>query len=61
MLSTLAMPVKIVAGAEDRVVPVRHFAGLPGRVALHVFPRTGHMPQFEQRAAVARLLQELTR
>lgn len=61
LLADLAMPVKIVAGAEDRVVPVRHFTGLPGRVALHVFPRTGHMPQFEQRAEVARLLRELTR
>ncbi|WP_062231841.1 acetoin dehydrogenase dihydrolipoyllysine-residue acetyltransferase subunit [Aureimonas sp. N4] len=61
LLADLAMPVKIVAGTEDRVVPVRHFAGLPGRVALHVFPRTGHMPQFEQRAEVARLLRELTR
>ncbi|ALN72427.1 acetoin dehydrogenase dihydrolipoyllysine-residue acetyltransferase subunit [Aureimonas sp. AU20] len=61
LVDSLAMPVKIVAGAEDRVVPVRHFTGLPGTLALHVFPRTGHMPQFEQRAAVARLLQELTR
>ncbi|WP_062219721.1 acetoin dehydrogenase dihydrolipoyllysine-residue acetyltransferase subunit [Aureimonas sp. D3] len=61
LLPDLAMPVKIVAGAEDRVVPIRHFTGLPGRVALHVFPRTGHMPQFEQRAEVARLLRELTR
>lgn len=61
LLPDLAMPVKIVAGAEDRVVPIRHFTGLPGRVALHVFPRTGHMPQFEQRIEVARLLRELTR
>ena len=61
LVADLAMPVKIVAGAEDRVVPVRHFTGLPGRVALHVFPRTGHMPQVEQRAEVARLLRELTR
>ncbi|RIY02039.1 acetoin dehydrogenase dihydrolipoyllysine-residue acetyltransferase subunit [Aureimonas flava] len=57
----LSMPVKIVAGAEDRVVPARHFAGLPGRIALHVFPRTGHMPQIEQKGDVARLLRELTR
>lgn len=61
LLPHLAMPVKIVAGIEDRVVPVRHFAGLPGRIALHVFPRTGHMPQIEQKGDVARLLHELTR
>lgn len=61
LVSGLSMPVKIVAGAEDRVVPARHFTGLPGRIALHVFPRTGHMPQIEQKGDVARLLRELTR
>jgi pyruvate dehydrogenase E2 component (dihydrolipoamide acetyltransferase) len=43
------------------VIPVRHFTGLSGRIALHVFPRTGHMPQIEQKGDVARLLHELTR
>ena len=61
LLAGLSMPVKIVAGTEDRVVPARHFAGLPGRIALHLFPRTGHMPQIEQKGDVARLLRELTR
>lgn len=61
LLPHLAMPVKIVAGADDRVVPVRHFSGLPGAVALHVFPRTGHLPQMERRADVARLLRQLVR
>ncbi len=60
-LADLPMPVKVVAGAEDRVVPVRHFTGLPGGVALHVFAGTGHMPQIERRAEVAKLLRELTR
>lgn len=60
-LRDLAMPVKIVAGAEDRVVPLRHFTGLPGTVALHVFPATGHMPQIERRTELAKLLRELTR
>ncbi|KQQ81997.1 acetoin dehydrogenase dihydrolipoyllysine-residue acetyltransferase subunit [Aureimonas sp. Leaf324] len=61
LLAHLSMPVKLVAGAEDRVIPVRHFTGLSGRIALHVFPRTGHMPQIEQKGDVARLLHELTR
>jgi pyruvate dehydrogenase E2 component (dihydrolipoamide acetyltransferase) len=61
LVGELSMPVKIVVGAEDRVVPARHFTGLPGRIALHIFARTGHMPQIEQRAEVARLLRELAR
>lgn len=61
LLPGLSMPVKIVAGTEDRVVPARHFIGLPGRIALHLFPRTGHLPQIEQKGDVARLLRELTR
>ncbi|MBB3952468.1 acetoin dehydrogenase dihydrolipoyllysine-residue acetyltransferase subunit [Aureimonas jatrophae] len=61
LVGELSIPVKIVVGAEDRVVSARHFAGLPGRIALHIFARTGHMPQIEQRAEVARLLRELVR
>ncbi|KQT52425.1 hypothetical protein ASG62_14455 [Aureimonas sp. Leaf427] len=60
-LADLAMPVKIVAGAEDRVVPSRHFTGLPGPIALHVFPQTGHLPQMERRGEVAKLLRQLVR
>lgn len=61
LLPHLAMPVKIVAGADDRVVPVRHFTGLPGTIALHVFAQTGHLPQMERRGDVARLLRQLAR
>jgi pyruvate dehydrogenase E2 component (dihydrolipoamide acetyltransferase) len=54
-------PVKVVFGTEDRIIPSRHAAGLPGTVALHLFPATGHMPQLEQRHAVGRLAAELAR
>ncbi|MFI5015066.1 MAG: acetoin dehydrogenase dihydrolipoyllysine-residue acetyltransferase subunit [Hyphomicrobiales bacterium] len=59
--SRLAMPVKIVFGAEDRIIPARHALGLPGRIAIHLFPGLGHMPHFEARDDVARLLKELMR
>jgi pyruvate dehydrogenase E2 component (dihydrolipoamide acetyltransferase) len=52
-------PVKVVFGTEDRIIPSRHAAGLPGTVALHLFPATGHMPHLEQRHAVGRLAAEL--
>ncbi|MBF9231914.1 acetoin dehydrogenase dihydrolipoyllysine-residue acetyltransferase subunit [Microvirga alba] len=52
-------PVKVVFGTEDRVIPARHATGLPGAVAVHMFPATGHMPQLEQKRAVGRLAAEL--
>ncbi|WP_062205227.1 acetoin dehydrogenase dihydrolipoyllysine-residue acetyltransferase subunit [Aureimonas sp. AU12] len=61
LLPHLAMPVALIAGADDRVVPIRHFAGLPGTIALHVFARTGHLPQIERRTEVARLLRRHVR
>jgi pimeloyl-ACP methyl ester carboxylesterase len=54
-------PVKVVFGMDDRIIPARHATGLPGTVAIHMFPATGHMPQFEQRHAVGRLAAELAR
>jgi pimeloyl-ACP methyl ester carboxylesterase len=61
LLEGFDWPVKVVFGAEDRIIPARHAAGLPGTVAVHMFPATGHMPQIEQRHAVGRLISELAR
>ena len=43
----LAMPVKVVWGSLDRVVPIHQAHGLPGSVALHVLAGVGHLPQVE--------------
>lgn len=61
LLKTFDWPVKIVFGTEDRIIPSRHATGLPGTVAIHLFPATGHMPQLEQRHAIGRLVRELVR
>jgi len=61
LLEGFDWPVKVVFGAEDRIIPARHALGLPGSVAVHIFPATGHMPQFEQRHAIGRLGAELAR
>lgn len=57
-LAGLPCPVRIVFGAEDRIIPPRHVAGLPGTIGVHLFPGIGHMPQIEAREPVARLLTE---
>ncbi len=61
LLENFDWPVKVVYGTEDRIIPSRHAAGLPGNVAVHLFPATGHMPQIEQRHAIGRLAAELAR
>lgn len=55
-LEKIAVPVTVVFGGEDRIIPAAHARRLPGMVALHLFPGVGHMPQLEIRDAVWRLL-----
>ena len=55
-LESLTIPVLVVFGDADRIIPARHMAGLPATIAQHVLPDIGHMPQIEAREAVARLL-----
>ncbi|MCO7739070.1 acetoin dehydrogenase dihydrolipoyllysine-residue acetyltransferase subunit [Brucella intermedia] len=57
-IAALAMPVRLIFGAEDRVIPVAHAHGLPGKVGVHIFAGCGHMPQIEERAAVLQILKE---
>jgi pyruvate dehydrogenase E2 component (dihydrolipoamide acetyltransferase) len=42
-LAGLAMPVKVVWGTQDRVLPTRQAHKLPGMFAVHVFDHAGHM------------------
>jgi pyruvate dehydrogenase E2 component (dihydrolipoamide acetyltransferase) len=60
-LAAPEMPVKIVVGLEDHVTPAHHADNLSGLIALHRLARVGHMPHFEARREVARLIEELAR
>ena len=59
MLQKLNMPVKVIWGRDDLVIPSDQVLGLPGTVGLHLFPDTGHMPHVEQAMGVNRLIEEL--
>jgi pyruvate dehydrogenase E2 component (dihydrolipoamide acetyltransferase) len=50
------LPVQVIWGAEDEVIPVRHAAGLPATVKTHVLAGAGHMPHMEKAAEVNRIL-----
>jgi pyruvate dehydrogenase E2 component (dihydrolipoamide acetyltransferase) len=50
------IPVQVIWGAEDRIIPSRQTEGLPGSVVTHVVSGAGHMPHLEKAAEVSRLL-----
>jgi pimeloyl-ACP methyl ester carboxylesterase len=52
----LTLPVRVLWGQQDRILPVRHADGLPGRVAVHRFAGVGHLPHVEAEAEVAWLV-----
>ncbi|MFJ9682586.1 alpha/beta fold hydrolase [Streptomyces sp. NPDC101194] len=58
-VSALDVPVLVAWGAHDRILPARHLidaaSALPG-ARIHLFPRTGHLPQIERTEETAALL-----
>jgi pyruvate dehydrogenase E2 component (dihydrolipoamide acetyltransferase) len=60
-LAGLQVPVKVLWGTQDRVLPTRQAHKLPGRIAVHIFERAGHMLPFEIPEEVAYLVLQNTR
>jgi pimeloyl-ACP methyl ester carboxylesterase len=56
LLNDLTMPVRVLWGQQDRILPVRHADGLPGHIAVHRFAGVGHLPYVEAEAQVARIV-----
>ena len=60
-LAGITVPVLVVWGAADRIVPAPHgeayAAGIPG-ARLHVIPDAGHLPQLETPGELLRLVLE---
>lgn len=57
-LAGLTVPIQVVFGAADRIIPARHMAGLPDTIGQRLLPAVGHMPHVEARDRVAELLVE---
>ncbi|WP_298963713.1 alpha/beta fold hydrolase [uncultured Roseibium sp.] len=55
-LAALKMPIKVLWGTQDRVLPTRQAHKLPGIVATHIFERVGHMVHLEIPKDVTRLI-----
>ncbi|PVB61546.1 alpha/beta fold hydrolase [Labrenzia sp. 011] len=55
-LAALPLPIKVIWGTQDRVLPTRQAHKLPGIVATHIFERVGHMVHLEIPREVTRLI-----
>ncbi|WP_281041228.1 acetoin dehydrogenase dihydrolipoyllysine-residue acetyltransferase subunit [Mesorhizobium sp. M8A.F.Ca.ET.218.01.1.1] len=50
------MPIRVLFGLEDRIIPWKHALGLPARVPVHFLSNSGHMPQWDQTKEVLDIL-----
>lgn len=60
-LAALGLPITIIWGREDRVIPASQAAGLAAAARVHLLDHAGHMAHLEQAAEVARLIGETAR
>lgn len=54
--AALGIPILVVWGAEDQVIPAGHAAALGGKATVHVLEARGHMVHMEAASEVNRLL-----
>ena len=60
-LTGATVPVQVLWGRSDSIVPPAHADGLPPAVAVHRVDGAGHMPHVEQAGAVNRRLLDFMR
>jgi pyruvate dehydrogenase E2 component (dihydrolipoamide acetyltransferase) len=51
-LADLSVPVQVIWGRQDQILPVSHTQGLPATVPVHVLEGAGHMAHLEKAAEV---------
>jgi pyruvate dehydrogenase E2 component (dihydrolipoamide acetyltransferase) len=55
----LKLPVQIIWGREDRIIPVAHAEALALRLPVYILEQTGHLPHMEKAGEVNRLIKRL--
>jgi pyruvate dehydrogenase E2 component (dihydrolipoamide acetyltransferase) len=58
-LSKLKMPVQVIFGRQDQIIPARHAEDLGDGVKVHVIANASHMPHMEAAGEVNRLIDEI--
>jgi pyruvate dehydrogenase E2 component (dihydrolipoamide acetyltransferase) len=57
-LGSIRVPVTVIWGAEDRIIPAAHATGLAPSVRVEILAGAGHMPQVEAVDQVNRIVSE---
>lgn len=57
-LGAIKVPVSVIWGAQDRIIPPEHAVGLPASVRVETLAGSGHMPQVEAADQVNKILKE---
>ena len=60
-IAELAMPVQVIWGRDDRIIPVAHAEALAARLPVHILEAAGHLPHMEKAAEVNRIIEEFVR
>jgi pyruvate dehydrogenase E2 component (dihydrolipoamide acetyltransferase) len=55
-IAALAIPVQVIWGRDDRIIPVAHAEAFAGRLPVHILDGAGHLPHLEKAGEVARLI-----
>jgi pimeloyl-ACP methyl ester carboxylesterase len=58
-LERLRLPVRVIFGAHDSVIPFSHSRSLPSRIGLHAFQHCGHLPFLEEPEMTLSILEEM--
>jgi pyruvate dehydrogenase E2 component (dihydrolipoamide acetyltransferase) len=58
-IADLKLPVQIIWGRDDRIIPVSQAEALSTRVPVHIIEETGHLPHMEKAGEVNRLVKRL--
>jgi len=57
-LSELTMPVQVIWGEEDRIIPAAYLKVVPRSAAVHLIPKAAHMVHIEKAEHVNALIQK---
>jgi pyruvate dehydrogenase E2 component (dihydrolipoamide acetyltransferase) len=55
-LDALPLPVQLIWGSDDRIIPRAHGDSLAGRLPVHIVDGVGHLPHMEKSGEVNRLI-----
>jgi len=55
-INTLMLPVQLIWGRDDRILPVAHAEALAARFPTHILDAAGHLPHMEKASDVGRLI-----